>query len=64
MSGAAAKKRKAHTALDEVDSEGAFKRTAAGFTAASIEAGGRFAPEGGRYRLYVALGGFLNPRVR
>ena len=37
-------KRKAHTALDEVDEDGNFKRTAAGFSH-SITPGGRFAPE-------------------
>jgi len=46
---------KAHTALDEVDDKGAFKRTEAGFQH-SIEEGGRFAPEKDRYHLYVALG--------
>lgn len=45
---------KAHTALDEMDDDGRFKRTAASFRN-TIEAGGRFAPEAGRYHLYVSL---------
>ena len=52
---AAGTKRKAHTALDEVDENGNFKRTAAGFSH-TVAPGGRFPPEAGRYRLYVALG--------
>eukprot|EP00937_MAST-01D_sp_MAST-1D-sp2_P003246 g3246.t1 len=48
-------KRKAHTALDEVDEDGNFKRTAAGFSH-TIMPGDRFPPEAGRYRLYIALG--------
>jgi putative glutathione S-transferase len=51
----AASKPKAHTALDEVDAKGNFKRTAAGFSN-RISPGGRFEPEKGRYHLYVALG--------
>lgn len=46
---------KAHTALDEMDEKGNFKRTAAGFLN-TIEANGRFPPEAGRYHLYVSLG--------
>jgi len=45
---------KAHTALDEMDVEGKFKRTDAGFRH-TIGAGGLFTPESGRYHLYVAL---------
>jgi len=45
---------KAHTALDEMSSTGEFKRTAAGFRN-TIEQGGKFAPEAGRYHLYVSL---------
>ena len=45
----------AHTALDEVDDKGNFKRTAAGFNS-KIERGTRFEPDAGRYHLYVALG--------
>jgi len=46
--------KKAHTALDEMSDDGAFKRVAAGFRDA-VEKGGRFEPEAGRYHLYVAL---------
>mmetsp|Transcript_57563 Transcript_57563/g.126148 ORF Transcript_57563/g.126148 Transcript_57563/m.126148 type:complete len:340 (-) Transcript_57563:54-1073(-) len=46
---------KAHSALDEVDAKGGFKRTDAGYRN-KVEAGGRFAPEADRYHLYVALG--------
>lgn len=46
---------RAHTALDEIDDKGNFKRTAAGFQN-SIAPGTRFEPEVGRYHLYVALG--------
>jgi len=46
---------KARTALDEMDDKGNFVRTDAGFNG-SIEPGGRFEPESGRYHLYVALG--------
>lgn len=46
---------RARTALDEVDKKGEFKRTAAGFRN-KIKPGGRFAPEAGRYHLYIALG--------
>jgi len=45
---------KAHTALDEMDADGKFKRTDAGFRN-TIKAGGPFEPEAGRYHLYVAL---------
>lgn len=45
---------KAHTALDEMDDKGRFTRTAAGFRN-SIEPNGKFAPEAGRYHLYVSL---------
>jgi len=45
---------KAHTALDEVDSNGDFKRTAAGFNN-KISPGTKFPPEAGRYHLYVSL---------
>jgi len=45
---------KAHTALDEMDEKGSFKRTAAGFRN-TIEEGGRFPPEADRYHLYVSL---------
>jgi len=45
---------KAHTALDEVDSKGNFKRTAAGFHH-KIGKGTRFEPEAGRYHLYISL---------
>jgi len=45
----------AHTALDEVDDDGNFKRTAAGFDNA-ITKGGTFEPDANRYHLYVALG--------
>jgi len=47
-------KRTAHTALDEVDEGGAFKRTAAGFKS-EVAPGTRFEPEAGRYHLYVSL---------
>lgn len=43
------------TALDEVDGEGNFQRTAAGFNG-TIAPGTRFEPKAGRYHLYVALG--------
>lgn len=46
---------KAHTALDEIDSQGSFQRTAAAFKA-TIQPGGKFPPEANRYHLYVALG--------
>jgi len=46
---------KAHTALDEMDADGRFQRIDAGFRN-TIEPGGRFEPESGRYHLYVALG--------
>jgi len=46
----------ARTALDEVDSAGNFARTAAAWTGCTVERGGRFEPEAGRYHLYVALG--------
>jgi len=45
---------KAHTALDEMDTHGNFKRTDAGFLNA-VEKGGRFEPEASRYHLYVSL---------
>jgi len=45
---------KAHTALDEMSNTGEFKRVAAGFRN-TIEKGGRFEPEAGRYHLYVSL---------
>jgi len=45
---------KAHTALDEMSSTGEFKRVAAGFRN-TIEPGSKFAPEAGRYHLYVSL---------
>jgi len=45
---------KAHTALDEMDEKGGFKRVAASFRN-TIEPGGRFLPEAGRYHLYVSL---------
>lgn len=45
---------KAHTALDEMDADGKFKRTEAGFRN-TIKADGPFKPEAGRYHLYVAL---------
>ncbi|PNG99750.1 Glutathione S-transferase omega-like 2 [Tetrabaena socialis] len=44
---------KARTALDET-AGGEFRRTDAGFRS-SIEPGGRFEPEAGRYHLYVSL---------
>merc|ERR1719387_3317200 len=53
-SGSATPKKKAHTALDEMSDDGAFKRVASGFRDA-VERGGRFEPEAGRYHLYVAL---------
>ena len=48
------KKTKAHTAIDEIDETGAFARTAAAWCG-RIEEGGRYAPEAGRYHLYVSL---------
>ncbi|KAG2483117.1 hypothetical protein HYH03_018007 [Edaphochlamys debaryana] len=45
---------KARTAVDEVAPTGEFKRTDAGFRN-SVEKGGRFEPEAGRYHLYVSL---------
>lgn len=50
----AAKKKKAHTALDETNTTGEFKRVDASFRD-TIEPGGRFEPEAGRYHLYVSL---------
>jgi len=44
---------KAHTALDENDNQGRFVRTEAGFRN-WIEDGGEFAPEAGRYILYIS----------
>ena len=49
-----AAKTKAHTALDEKSSTGEFKRVDASFRN-TIEKGGRFEPEAGRYHLYVSL---------
>jgi putative glutathione S-transferase len=46
--------RQAHTALDEMDDSGEFKRTASGFTS-RVAPGTRFSPESGRYHLYIAL---------
>mmetsp|Transcript_21788 Transcript_21788/g.25944 ORF Transcript_21788/g.25944 Transcript_21788/m.25944 type:complete len:341 (+) Transcript_21788:99-1121(+) len=46
---------KAHTALDEMDDDGKFQRTDAGYHG-TIEPGGRFEPEASRYHLYIALG--------
>lgn len=51
---AAATNKEAHTALDEMADDGAFKRVAAGFRDA-VEKDGRFEPEAGRYHLYIAL---------
>jgi len=45
---------KARTALDELGTTGEFKRTDAGFRN-WIEPDGKFAPEAGRYVLYVSL---------
>lgn len=47
--------KKAHTALDEVDAKGGFVRTAATYDN-EVKEGTRFAPEAGRYHLYVAMG--------
>jgi putative glutathione S-transferase len=55
IAGDARMRQGAHTALDEIDAAGNFKRTEAGFKN-TIEAGSRFEPEAGRYHLYVALG--------
>lgn len=46
---------RAKTALDEVGTDGSFKRTEAGFKN-EIKEGSRFPPEAGRYHLYIALG--------
>jgi len=54
MTTSSAAKVKAHTALDEMSEKGEFKRTAAGFRN-TIEKGGLFEPEAGRYHLYVSL---------
>lgn len=43
----------ARTALDELGKAGEFKRTEAGWRS-SIEQGGRFEPEAGRYHLYIS----------
>lgn len=53
-SGDSSKSTTAHTALSEIDDDGAFRRTASSFTS-TIEVGGRFEPEANRYHLYVAL---------
>mmetsp|Transcript_142895 Transcript_142895/g.249267 ORF Transcript_142895/g.249267 Transcript_142895/m.249267 type:complete len:348 (-) Transcript_142895:308-1351(-) len=45
---------KAHTALDEIDEKGNFRRTDAGYTHI-VEEGGQFPPRAGRYHLYIAL---------
>ncbi|KAG8459124.1 hypothetical protein KFE25_002531 [Diacronema lutheri] len=45
---------RAHTALDEIAADGAFKRSDAGHRN-KIAAGSAFAPAAGRYHLYVAL---------
>lgn len=44
---------RAHSALDEIDADGKFKRTDATYRNA-IEVGGEHAPEAGRYHLYIA----------
>ncbi|GMH45297.1 hypothetical protein BSKO_13254 [Bryopsis sp. KO-2023] len=44
---------KAHTALDEMGVKGEFKRVSSAFRD-TIEEGGRFPPESGRYHLYVS----------
>lgn len=54
MTAADSKKRKARTALDEMDADGRFQRSAAGFDN-PIDTGTEFAPETGRYHLYVSL---------
>lgn len=46
---------KSHSALAETDEKGAFQRTESAFQDNTIEAGGRFEPEAGRYHLYVSL---------
>ena len=47
----------AHTALDDVDVNGSFKRTPSAYTHAVVagDDGARFAPEAGRYVLYISL---------
>ena len=54
MMSTATVKAKPHTALDEIDAKGEFKRSAAGYKHA-ISPGSHFEPEAGRYHLYVAL---------
>jgi len=43
-----------HTALDEIDAKGEFKRTDAGYKHV-IAPGSQYEPEAGRYHLYVSL---------
>ena len=46
---------KAHTALDEMASDGEFKRTAAAFLGGQVAPGTKYEPAAGRYHLYVSL---------
>ena len=46
---------KAHTALDEMATDGEFKRTAAAFLGGQVAPGTKYEPAAGRYHLYVSM---------